>query len=236
MPKISVISIAKKDSEFEGLRKALANQTFHDFEFITSTKGAIPEAWNNAISRASGELLVFTESDAFPLSDRWLEEIAKIAKKDTVLKGLEIRPTDPNLCNLVCDASIFRKVNFDESFQISEDTELFARLRRMKVKISYVNAFPVIHAPAQTWNKTLSREFRKGMFFMKIIYLHGRRNIDDVNTRNLQSNYIHPISNRMRIIIENILVLLGLFIGAIRYLPILVKNKFYDKNLRRKQR
>jgi hypothetical protein len=54
MPKISVISIAKKDFEFEGLRKALANQTFQDFELVTLTKGTIPEAWNDAISRARG--------------------------------------------------------------------------------------------------------------------------------------------------------------------------------------
>lgn len=226
MPKISVILIAKKKSEFEGLRKALANQTFQDFEFVTSTKDTIPEAWNDAISRARGEFLVFTESDAFPLNNRWLEEIANTAKKNTALKGLEIKPTDLDLCNLVCDSSIFKKVSFDESFQICEDTELFARLRKMGVKTEYTNAFPVIHAPAQTWKKSLSRGLKKGMFYMKIIYLHGRDNIEDINTRNSRGNYIHPINNRVRIIVENILVLLGLFIGAIRYLPILIKRKF----------
>jgi hypothetical protein len=60
---------------------------------------------------------------------------------------------------------------------------------------------------------------------MKIIYMHGRENIDDVNTQNFQSNYIHPISNRLRIIIENILVLLGLLVGAVIYTPILLKRK-----------
>lgn len=225
MPKISVISIAKRDSEFKDLRKALANQTFQDFEFITSTKGAIPEAWNDVISRARGEFLVFTESDAFPLNDRWLEEIVKTAKKNTVLRGLEIKPTDPNLCNLVCDASIFKKVNFDESFQIGEDTELFARLRKMGIKIEHINAFPVIHNSEQTWRKTLSRGIKRGMLFMKITYLHGRNNIDDVNTRNFHRNYIHPISNRIRIITENVLVLLGLFVGAAYYLPIVIKRK-----------
>jgi len=229
MPKISVISIAKKESEFEKLRKALANQTFQDFEFVTSTKGTIPEAWNDAISRAKGEILVFIESDAFPLNDRWLEEIVKNWKKNAVLKGLEINPTSLNLCNLVCDASIFKKVRFDESFRICEDTELFARLRKMGVEIGFVNSFPVVHVPTQTWKKTLSRGLRSGMYYMKIIYLHGRRNIDDINTRNFQSNYIHPISNRLRIIVENILVLLGLLVGAIIYLPILVKRKLTER-------
>jgi len=223
--KISVICIAKKEEDLEELRKALAKQTFKDFELVSSTKGTIPEAWNDAISRAKGEFLVFTESDAVPLNERWLEELAKFARKNTLLKGLEINPTDFNLCNLVCDASIFRSVRFDESFSTGEDTELFARLRRMAFKIEHVNAFPVIHAPRQTWRKTLSRAFRNGMYFTKIIYLYGKSNVDSVNTMNFCANYINPVSNRLRIITENILVLLGLLFGAIRYFPIVLKRK-----------
>jgi len=229
MPKISVISIAKKDSDFERLRKALEEQTFRDFEFVTSTKGSIPEAWNDAISRARGEILVFVESDAFPLSNNWLEEIAKHARKNAVLKGLEINPTDLNLCNLVCDANIFKKVRFDESFKVREDVEIFARLRRMGVEVGFVNAFPVVHVPTRTWRKTLSRALRSGIYYMKIIYMHGRKNVDDINTQNFRSNYINPISNRLRIIVENLLILLGLPIGAIIYLPILVKRKLAER-------
>lgn len=224
-PKISVISIAKEDYEFDRLRKALENQTFQEFEFIVSTKGTIPQAWNDAISRAKGEFFVFTESDAFPLNDHWLEEIARIGKKNTVLKGLEINPTGLNLCNLVCDGSIFKETRFDETYPSSEDTELFARLRKKGVEIGFVNAFPIVHVRTQTWKKTLSRCLG-GMYLMKTLYLHGRCNIDNVNTRNFQSNYIHPISNRLRIIVDNLLILLGLFIGAIYYLPILIKRKF----------
>lgn len=210
----------------EELRKSLANQTYKDYELVTSTGRTIPEAWNDAISKAKGEFLVFTESDAIPLNDHWLEEIARLAKRNMILKGLEINPTDLNLCNLLCDASIFKEAKFDESFQVSEDTELFARLRKMGVRIEHVNAFPVIHVPKQTWRKTLSRGFKRGMLLMKIIYSHGRDNIEDINTRNFRRNYIHPISNRIRIIVENTLVILGLVVGAIRYLPILVKRKF----------
>ncbi|MEM0232723.1 MAG: glycosyltransferase [Candidatus Nezhaarchaeales archaeon] len=225
MPKVSVISIAKHETEFERLKKALEMQTFKDFEFITSTKGSIPEAWNDALSRAKGEIIVFIESDAFPLNERWLEEIVANFRKGAVLKGLEINPTSLNLCNLVCDAEIFKKVRFDESFKCTEDTELFARLRKMGVEVGFVNAFPVVHVPSRTWRKTLSRSFRSGMYFMKIIYMHGKENIDNINTQNFKSNYIHPISNRLRIIVENVLVLLGLLVGAIVYIPILIKRK-----------
>ena len=227
IPTISVISIAKNQHEFQKLLDALEKQTFQDFEFVTSTKGTIPQAWNDAISRAKGEFFVFTESDAFPLNDQWLEEINKYKKKKTVLKGIEINSTSLNLCNLVCDGSIFRKIRFDESYLCCEDTELFARLRKMGIEIGYVNAFPVVHTPTQTWKKTLSRGL-SGMYFMKIIYQHGKYNIDDSNTMNLKSNYIHPISNRLRIIVDNMLILLGLCIGSIYYLPILIKRKIHN--------
>jgi len=229
-PKITVVSIAKTDEELEDLRNALSKQTFQDFEFVTSTKRTIPEAWNDAISRSHGEFIVFTESDAIPMSNEWLQDIAKHVKRNAVLKGLEINPTDMNLCNLVCDASIFERIRFDESFPISEDTELFARLRRFGVKIERINSFPVIHSPTQTWNKTLSRGLMRGVLLMKIVYLHGRQNIDDVNTRGFKGRRIDPVSNRVRIITENLLVLFGLLIGAICYLPLAAKHKSNMRN------
>ncbi|MEM3451797.1 MAG: glycosyltransferase [Nitrososphaerales archaeon] len=224
-----MVSIAKSEAEFKRLREALESQTFRDFEFITSTKGSIPEAWNDALSRAKGEIIVFIESDAFPLDEHWLEEIVANWRKGVVLKGLEINPTSLNLCNLVCDADIFRKVKFDERFKCTEDTELFARLRRMRVGVGFVNAFPVVHVPSRTWKKTLSRSFRSGMYFIKIMYMHGKENLDNINTQNFKSNYINPISNRLRIIVENVLILLGLLTGAIIYVPILIKRKLENR-------
>ncbi|MEM3769327.1 MAG: hypothetical protein QXE37_04755 [Nitrososphaerales archaeon] len=56
MPKFSMILIAKSEAEFKRLRETLERQTFRDFEFITSTKGSIPEAWNDVLSRTKGEM------------------------------------------------------------------------------------------------------------------------------------------------------------------------------------
>ncbi|MEM1510396.1 MAG: glycosyltransferase [Candidatus Bathyarchaeia archaeon] len=229
MPKVSVISIARSEAEFDRLRKALGEQTFKDFEFITSTKGSIPEAWNDALSRARGEIVVFIESDAFPLNKHWLEEIVQNWRKGTVLKGLEINPTYLNLSNLVCDAEICKRVKFDESFKCAEDTEFFVRLKKMGVEISFVNAFPVVHIPSRTWKKTLSRSLKGGMYYIKIIYMHGKDAINIMTAQNFKGTYMHPIANRLRIIIENVLVLLGLFLGAVYYLPILVKRKLQER-------
>ena len=175
MPKISVISIAKNEDELNALKDALSKQTYKDFEFIVSTKGTIPEAWNDAISRAKGEFLVFTESDASPLNETWLEEISKHLEKNTIVKGLEITPTNLDMCNLVADVAIFKKIKFDETFPVEEDSELFARLRRNDVAIKQINAFPVIHTPSISWGKTLSRAFLSGHLQMKINKHDGRK-------------------------------------------------------------
>ena len=228
MPKISVISIARNEDELNGLKQTLSKQTYKDFEFIISTKGTIPEAWNDAISRAEGEFLVFTESDANPLYDNWLEEISKHLEKNMIIKGLEIVPTNLDMCNLVADATIFKKMWFDENFPMGEDSELFARLRANGIKIKWINAFPVIHTPSISWKKTLLRSFLYGRLQMKIIYLYGRENMQDINTQNLNENRIHPVSNIIRMITGNILFLCGLAFGSLYHLPTLIKRKINE--------
>jgi hypothetical protein len=224
MPKISVISIAKNDRDLDKLKYYLSRQTFKDFEFVYSNKGSIPEAWNDAISKANGQLFVFTESDAMPLRNDWLEEINTHIWKNRIIKGLEINPTSLDMCNLAGDGKIFRNIKFDEEFQVAEDTELFARLKKTGIPIEQLNAFPVIHAPTYSWRKTVSRSFLYGLLMTKILYLHGEKNLDNVNTTNIQTSHMNPISNRIRIILENVLFLAGLTLGAIIYIPIYLRK------------
>lgn len=225
MPNISVISIAKDEEELTGLKEALSRQTYKDFEFIISTKGTIPEARNDAISKAKGKIIVFIDSNAIPFKKDWLEEIEKSFEADSVTQGLEIKSQHLTTCNLVCDSSILKKVKFNEKFPVGEDTEFFARLKKENIKVKRIYSFPVLHDPEISWGKTLSRAFRYGHLNMKIIYLHGRENIEDVNTQNLSANQIHPISNRIRIITGNVLLLLGLVFGSLYHLPTLIKRK-----------
>ncbi len=229
MPKFSIISIAKSEKELANLRKALTAQTLQDFEFITSTHGTIPEAWNDAISRARGDYIIFIESDSFPLNNHWLEEISHVAEKGAVFKGIEINPTDLNLCNIVADASVIKAERFDTSFSICEDTELFARLRSKGVKLATVMGFPAVHCPTLTWQKTMSRAFIRGVYFVKIFYMYGKENMDDINRRRFRRNYIHPVGERIRVITDEALTLLGEFLGLIYCLPTLIKRRFNKK-------
>lgn len=225
IPTISVITIAKDEKEIYRLKEKLKSQTFNDYELVISTKGTIPEAWNDAIKKSKGKFLVFTESDAIPLNNDWLNDISKYLKKGIILKGIEINPTDLNLCNLVADSDIIKKNLFDESFPVGEDSELFARLKKRGISIELVNDFPVIHSPTISWKKTWNRSFTYGYLQMKILYKYGRENLEDINTRNLNSNKINPISNRIRIIFGNIVFLLGLVVGSIYYLPLMIFKK-----------
>jgi hypothetical protein len=228
MPKISVISIAKTNEELDELKKLLSLQKYKDFEFIGSTKGTIPEAWNDAISRAKGEYLVFTETDAKPVNEKWLEEIdqqIRINPDYTILKGIEVSPTNFNMCNLVGKAEIFRKNCFDENFNVCEDTELFARLRYNGIQIIRVPGFPVFHSPSISWRKTIKRSFTYGHLFIKIIYKYGLKNIDNINTMENGEKKIHPVSNRFRVIFENCFILLGLIFGLIFHITSFNRKK-----------
>jgi GT2 family glycosyltransferase len=229
-PKFSVVAIAKTDNELIPLRQALSQQTFEDYEFVTSTKGNIPEAWNDALSRARGEFYIFMESDALPLDETWLEAVSKFAKKGVVLKGLEVRPFDLNMSNLICDSEILKNQNFDERLSSGEDTEMFARLRSLGVPIGIVRAAPVIHLPSETWGKTLRRAFRNGMVFSLIVYKYGRKNLDSVNSKYGAQDRINPISNRLRLIAENALVLIGLVCGSVAYLPVFLARSKRSSN------
>lgn len=225
MPKISVVSIAKDEKDLESLKNALTKQKYQDFEFIFSTKGTIPEAWNDAISRVKGEFIVFTESDAIPLNENWLVDIYDNLDENSIIKGIEITSTNLNMCNLVGSSKIIKSLKFDENFPVAEDTEFFARARKNNIPVITVNKFPVIHTPSISWKKTISRAFIYGLLSMKLVYLYSSEKIDNISTKSQKKQNIHPISNRIRIIVDNLLFLLGLFLGAIRYLPLLLKKK-----------
>jgi hypothetical protein len=63
---------------------------------------------------------------------------------------------------------------------------------------------------------------------IKILILHGIKNTENINTQHPKPTKkvsINPISNHLRIIIVNILYLLGLFVGMIIYIPFYFMGK-----------
>lgn len=136
MKKVSVILIAKKEEELKQVVAELEKQDYPNFEIVTSYGHSIPKDWNKAIEKASGDILIFTESDARPLHKTWISEFVKELKPNEILKGAEIRNTPMNMCCTAVYADVAKKFKFDESmvYGCGEDTEWFIKLRRAGVK------------------------------------------------------------------------------------------------------
>jgi hypothetical protein len=173
MPSVPVISIARSSEEFQPLRQALSRQTLCDFEFVGESGGTIPEAWNRAIVRAMGEILVFIEADASPVDEHWLEELANsVPNEKTIVKGLEVTDSTWDMANLAAHRNVFADARFDESFRWAEDTELFCRLNRQGFDLLKVNAAPVIHLRRPS-AKRVRRAFRYGLYWAKLNHRYG---------------------------------------------------------------
>jgi glycosyltransferase involved in cell wall biosynthesis len=148
MPETSVICIAKDAKEVKNLKEALKKQTYKNFEFVFSDKKGIPQAWNDAIDRTNGNIIIVTESDAMPLDNRWLELMVKAVKKNgrkSIIRGIEVSPLPWCFCNLGCYSDVLKKYKLDERFPIAEDTDLFSRLRRDGYRGLELPIAPVLH-------------------------------------------------------------------------------------------
>jgi GT2 family glycosyltransferase len=209
VPKVSVISIARLPTEFAPLREALSRQTFRDFEFVEEAGGTIPEAWNRAIARAQGEILVFTETDATPVNEHWLEELVNSIPDDrTIVKGLEITGAPWDLANLAAHRSVFADARFDESFLWAEDTELFCRLKRQGYKFIRVDKAPVIHRHKMGSKRALRRAFRYGVYQARLRLRYGDDGVE-----------VAGIGDAVKRLLGSFLNLIGIVMGYLLYLP-----------------
>lgn len=211
---VSVVSIAKKENELAPLKKILKKQTFKDFEFVYSTKKGIPHAWNDAISRAKGKIIVITESDATPLTNTWLEEMINEVKKNnkkTIIRGIEVAPQPFCFCNLACYASILKNNRLDESFPLSEDAELFSRLKKMGYKGIEVPIAPVLHKRSKTPRELIRNEFLRGMLNTKIYLRYGY-----VSFKDSARSSSGIIKREIGIVLSRVAFLFGILVGFVK--------------------
>ena len=175
-PHVSIVTIGLEDKEIEVVRESMAAQTFDDIEVVGSTKEGIPSAWNQALSEASGELYVFTETDAMPIRDDWLERIVadvELPERGVVHYGEVGRPGHGyDLSNLAIPATVMTEFSFDESYPIVEDTELFTRMNKAGVTFEKRYDNPVYHHPAP--ERQDERAFQRGYHQMRCRLTHGQ--------------------------------------------------------------
>ncbi|MFN8496843.1 MAG: hypothetical protein U0641_03235 [Anaerolineae bacterium] len=208
MPRVSVICIALSPREFEPLQRKLAAQTWHDFEFVGEVGGTIPEAWNRAIARAQGDILVFTETDAVPVYNTWLEElVASVLDDKTIVKGLEITGSTLDLANLACYRTAFTNASFDEEFRWAEDTELFCQWKTQGFRFIEIPRAPVIHPRKIANKRMIRRAFRYGVYNARLAHRYS----DPVQ--------LGEIGMQVRLILMGVLNLLGYLWGWLIYWP-----------------
>lgn len=222
MPEVSVVTIARRESDLLELKKVLKSQTFKNFEFLYSTKKGIPQSLNDVIDKANGEIIIVTESDALPMTNTWLEEMVKAVKKynandpkrKTVIRGIEVNPTTWCWCNFASYASVLKKNKMDESYPIAEDTEIFARLRNAGYKGIELPIAPVFHSRDTSISRIIKNNFKYGELLVKIQMRYGQTGF--------RSNYVGNLSQgpgflkrELGLIIAKMSLLLGAFIGLI---------------------
>jgi glycosyltransferase involved in cell wall biosynthesis len=240
-PTISVVTIALEEKEVKILEKKLSDQTYQDFEIVYSTKEGIPEAWNAAVSKASGSIIMFTETDAEPVSDRWLQHIASEVNVDDekVIKFGEFGGGQAfDLGNTVVPRRVMERYEFDETFSVAEDNEIFARMDVDGVVFENRNKVPVFHKPTPM-EQHLERGFDYGQYSMKCFYRYGRIGpssrsplvSNDRNTGSLPAP-IQFITSKLKSIVISILIsllfYLGVLYGAVRYLPEYLRDNHKD--------
>ncbi len=219
--KVSIVSIAKSKKELDSLKKDLKKQTFRNFEFVYSLKKGIPQAWNDAISKAKGDIIITIDSDVKILTKYWLRDMVKAIKKynkkdpkkRTIIKGIEISPhLSWTWCNMCFYSNILKENKINENFPVAEDTEFFTRLRKKGYKVKELPISPVLHFRRQEFSKILKRSYLYGILNTKIYLKYGF--IGFKASKKKPSNIL---KREITVILSRILFLFGMLIGFISY-------------------
>jgi hypothetical protein len=207
-PRVSVICIARDEGELAEKEKQLGTQHYRSYEFVGIAGGTIPEAWNRGIDRAQGEILVFTETDATPVDDRWLGDLVDaVTGERCIVKGLEITGLPFDLSNLACHRSVLAENRFRDDFHWAEDTELFCRLKSLGYELRHVQAAPVVHLQKMQSKRRIRRAFRYGLYQARLRYLYGDREM------------VSGAGLALKMLIQSVLSLIGMAVGYLVYWP-----------------
>ncbi len=167
-PKVSVLVTAKDPAALFAKVRQLKQQDYPSFEVVATLGGTITNGYNQAIRRAKGTVVVFTETDVVPFNRSWLRELVSQVRPGEVVKGLESRPLPFNLSNTACLATIAKRFPLDPLYSFASDTEWCQRLQRRGIRIRYLNAAGVLHRRPPCSPKALRRAYQYGRMWARI--------------------------------------------------------------------
>lgn len=208
MPRVSIITICKKDADISAFIDTINRQTFRDFELIVANDEKIPDAWNSAIDRAQGQVLVFTETDCVP-TNTWLEELVSEVEEGKIVRGIEVIPAPLDPGNIAITRSTLNGNRFDRRFLPADDTEWFARLMSQGIELKQIQKAITFHNKRRQVARSLKWAFLYGENWSRIYQRYGA----------VYRSWHHTVGHNTIVIIEDMLHWLGAIYGLIRYLP-----------------
>jgi glycosyltransferase involved in cell wall biosynthesis len=216
-PRISVVSIALSENELDRLETLLEQQTYDDFEFVPVVGDlSIPEAWNEGIRRAEGDIIAFTESDV-EVPESWLEIIAeKFDDGEDFAMGYEVQlpQNHHSMSSTAIRADWAAETPFDEQLSVTEDTEWFARLMdKYGFRIEKSREIPIVfhYKDRSKYKWALYHGIHRAEIWLD--YEYGGKSATGVT------------SKRLNRILTEILTLIGQGIGLLKH-PIKTLRRF----------
>jgi len=206
---ISVVLIAKHKDELTSVLNDLQRQSCDKFEVVTVFGSmTVSQAWNKGITKATGDIILFTESDC-SLPYDWVETLSNLVELKGFAMGSEIITTSRewSMSNVGIKADIARKEHMDERFTIGEDTEWFERIAKRGFSLQRLPRPIVYH-----------HRNKLGMHRFKQAFLSGKNRIL------IMLKHVNPQMNLRRIVLSRVYhisyettILIGAIWGIIRY-------------------
>jgi len=225
MPQVSIIIRSYNDIDFiEETMKNIIAQNFQDFELINVDCDSKDGTWeivqkyndsnayqikpadyipgrvlNKAIERASGDIIVFNNSDCIPQNEFWLERLIAPLEVENVAASFGNQLPRPDahplivkdntrafgdgkisaawkhffsLATSAVPADLIREFPFNNDIQYSEDIEWSWRMKKKSFKIVYVPDSKVEHSHNYTIKQVFKRFHGEGVAEGKIYDEH----------------------------------------------------------------
>lgn len=218
-PKVSVIVPSRTKKEYEErLKPELEKQDYPNYEVVTVFGKEITEAWNIGKEKASGDIILFTETDV-ELPEDWISRMVEnVQANDGFAMGSEVVASSRawTFSTVGVSKDILKDMKFDEYLKRAGDTDFFEQIKDRGFKIKREREPVVYHDKGGDPKSELKWSFYRGMYYVYIAAKH-QPNPDMSFPRIFKSRAFH--------LTKEVLQLLGVIIGLIRHFPTILKNK-----------
>lgn len=179
----SVVVIARSQEEVDKTIQILKKQTYPKKEFCTSTAPGFAAAYQEAMDKVSGDIVVFTETDCVPLNENWLADLVASVKPDTIVHGLTITDTTPNMSNLALPAAVAKKFPRNTDYAAAEDTEWILRMQAAGIKYEQLSGPVVYHLRPFVRTSLVERAYQYGRDWVRLSRKYGYIDVKDLELR-----------------------------------------------------